>query len=206
ETGNTISGLEAPGASDLEQTELSQIPGKRREGGGQAHDAQSGIVQHLVAGGLDQFDTVETAVTADGHAQHQAAIDALAAGLSGVVLVTDALYLAPPGVHVEGSRIAAGRRGVDPVHPGPLGILLALLGKLCLEAGDVLGQLAQRETDAGVGCIPGLGLHRGAVARSGAGAAVVTTCCFVGSGGGAASSTGSTGWILLSWNTVSSGV
>src|SRR5690554_8027777 len=109
-----------------------------------------------MARGLDQLDAVEAAVTANGHAQYQTAVDALTARLGRVVLVADALDLATPGVHVEGPRIPAGRGGIEPVHPGPLGILLALLGQLCLEAGNFLGQLAQIETDAGLGCIPGL--------------------------------------------------
>src|SRR5690606_2271647 len=112
-TGNAISGFEAPGAGDLEQAAFGQIPGKGRERCGQTYDAQGGVIQYLMTRGLDQLDAVEAAVTANGHAQHQAAVDALTARLGRVVLVADALDLATPGVHVEGPRIPAGRGGIE---------------------------------------------------------------------------------------------
>ena len=81
-TRKPVAALETPGADDLHLVELlRQFAGEGRKRRCQSHDAQRGIVQHRLAGGLDHAQLLDGAVAVDGHQHAQAAVDLLAAGL-----------------------------------------------------------------------------------------------------------------------------
>ncbi|MCY1422616.1 hypothetical protein D9M71_383060 [compost metagenome] len=133
-----------------------------------------------MAGGLEDLDLAQGAVAIDRNQQAQAAVETLAACGIGIVQVADPLDLAPPLLLVPGALVAHGRGGVEAVDARTLGVQLLFVAELCLEAGDLGGQLTAVELRSRLGR-----LRR--ARRRCLGAGLVGLRCTAGDGG--------TGWL-----------
>ena len=118
--------------------------GQRGEGFGQAHDADRGLVQQLVAAGLDDLHVRHCPILAHLHRQHQLARDPARARLAREIEVADALDPRHPRAHVGRVGVLL-RVGVEELALGPLGIGLRLaldLGREPRHLHAALDQLA----------------------------------------------------------------
>src|SRR5690348_5972372 len=87
---------ELPRARDVELVEalataVVLLLRNRRERPRQVHDADRGIVQHLVAGALDDVHALHVSIPVETHGQHQLPVQLPAPRFIGVIEVADAL-------------------------------------------------------------------------------------------------------------------
>src|SRR6185437_4103465 len=106
-----VAGQELPGSRDVQLVDLVRARiiavRNRRKRRGQVHDADRGVVQHLVSGTLDDVDTLDAAVACQPHGQHQLPVQPAPARLVRIIEVAHALDAADPRLHVGGVGVFA---------------------------------------------------------------------------------------------------